>query len=70
MPLWLLLRLVNGFCVADVLACLVTWRNDQAEPKLPGSTLAYYMVALYGGQAPSQITLEIEDDASGRTLPS
>ena len=66
-PLWLVLRVVNGFCVAGVFVCLESWLNDQADPASRGSTLAWYMVALYAGQALSQMTLSIDD--GNRALP-
>ena len=62
---WMLLRLIDGFCVAGVFICLESWLNDRAEPHRRGSVLAAYMVALYSGQAMGQLLL----GASG-TLPA
>lgn len=54
---WMLLRLVDGICVAGVFVCLESWLNDRAEPAMRGSVLAAYMVALYSGQAIGQLLL-------------
>jgi len=58
--LWGALRLVDGVCVAGVFVCLESWLNDQADPARRGATLAFYMMALYGGQAVSQALLGLE----------
>jgi MFS family permease len=60
-PFWLALRLIDGFCVAGVFVCLESWLNDQAKPERRGATLAFYMMALYGGQAVSQSLLGAEE---------
>ncbi|GLV30232.1 MFS transporter [Sphingobium sp. TomTYG75] len=54
---WMLLRLIDGICVAGVFVCLESWLNDRAEPEMRGSVLAAYMVALYSGQAIGQLLL-------------
>lgn len=60
-PYWIALRLIDGFCVAGVFVCLESWLNDQAPPERRGATLAFYMMALYGGQAVSQALLGTEE---------
>jgi MFS family permease len=60
-PYWIGLRLIDGFCVAGVFVCLESWLNDQAEPERRGATLAFYMMALYGGQAVGQSLLGTEE---------
>lgn len=59
-PVWLALRFVNGFCVAGVFVCLESWLNDQTKAENRGMSLGLYMVALYGGQAVSQLLLGVE----------
>ena len=56
-PLWAMLRLTDGFCVAGVFVCLESWLNDRAEPATRGGILAAYMVVLYSGQALGQLLL-------------
>ncbi|EZP74453.1 Major facilitator family transporter [Sphingomonas paucimobilis] len=54
---WMLLRLIDGVCVAGVFVCLESWLNDRADPQMRGSVLGAYMVALYSGQAIGQLLL-------------
>lgn len=55
--LWGALRLVDGLCVAGVFVCVESWLGDRAEPDTRGTILAFYMVALYSGQAIGQLLL-------------
>lgn len=56
---WTLLRLIDGFCMAGVFVCLESWLNERATPATRGSTLAFYMIALYAGQAVGQFLLNL-----------
>jgi MFS family permease len=56
---WALLRLAEGFCMAGVFVCLESWLNEKAAPASRGSTLAFYMIALYAGQALGQFLLNL-----------
>ncbi|MDE8654687.1 MFS transporter [Novosphingobium album (ex Liu et al. 2023)] len=56
---WPLLRLLDGFCMAGVFVCLESWLNERAEPETRGSILAFYMIALYSGQALGQFLLNL-----------
>ena len=62
--LWGALRLIDGLCVAGVFVCVESWLNDRAETGTRGTILAWYMVALYSGQAFGQLILR-----SGNTAP-
>lgn len=64
---WAALRLIDGFSAAGIFVCLESWLNDRADPKKRGTTLAFYMVALYAGQATAQISLNLPPD--NRHLP-
>ncbi len=55
--LWTALRLVDGLCVAGVFICVESWLNDRADAGTRGTILAWYMVALYSGQALGQLLL-------------
>jgi MFS family permease len=59
---WALLRLTEGFCMAGVFVCLESWLNERAEPETRGSVLAFYMIALYSGQAIGQFLLNLGHD--------
>jgi len=63
-PLWATLRLIDGLCVAGVFVCVESWLNDRAETGTRGTILAWYMVALYSGQALGQLLLR-----AGNTAP-
>src|SRR3546814_7209826 len=58
---WSMLRLAEGFCMAGVFVCLESWLNERAEPATRGSVLAFYMIALYAGQAVGQFLLNLGD---------
>ncbi|MFZ5726526.1 MAG: MFS transporter [Pseudomonadota bacterium] len=62
--LWGALRLVDGLCIAGVFICVESWLNDRAEAETRGTVLAFYMVALYSGQAIGQLLLR-----SGNSAP-
>lgn len=62
--LWGMLRLVDGLCVAGVFICVESWLNDRAASQARGTILAWYMVALYSGQALGQLLLR-----TGNTAP-
>lgn len=62
--LWAALRLIDGLCIAGVFICVESWLNDRAEAETRGTVLAFYMVALYSGQAIGQLLLR-----SGNSAP-
>ncbi|ABF54659.1 MFS transporter [Sphingopyxis alaskensis] len=62
--LWAVLRLIDGLCIAGVFICVESWLNDRAEAETRGTVLAFYMVALYSGQAIGQLLLR-----SGNSAP-
>nr|WP_314468687.1 MFS transporter [uncultured Novosphingobium sp.] len=66
-PFWGLLRFTDGICLAGIYVCLESWLNERAEGAGRGSVLAGYMIALYGGQAIGQFTLNLGGAAS--TMP-
>jgi MFS family permease len=61
--LWGALRLVDGICVAGVFVCIESWLGDRADSETRGTVLAWYMVALYSGQALGQLLLRSENTA-------
>jgi len=58
---WMVLRFIDGLCMAGVFVCLESWLNERSEAKTRGSILAAYMIALYSGQAIGQFLLNISD---------
>lgn len=64
---WGMLRLADGMCLAGIYVCLESWLGERAEGAGRGSILAGYMIALYGGQAIGQFTLNL--GGGGSTMP-
>ena len=60
---WTALRFVDGFAMAGVFVCLESWLNQQASPGNRSAVLAFYMIALYCGQAAGQFLLNLGDSA-------
>lgn len=58
---WAALRFVDGFAMAGVFICLESWLNERAEQASRGIILAFYMIALYSGQAIGQFLLNLSD---------
>ncbi|WP_260929411.1 MFS transporter [Novosphingobium sp. 9] len=56
---WGLLRFTDGICLAGIYVCLESWLGERSEGAARGSVLAGYMIALYGGQAIGQFTLNL-----------
>ena len=61
--LWTMLRFIDGFAMAGVFVCLESWLNQQASAKNRSAVLAFYMIALYSGQAAGQFLLNLGDNA-------
>lgn len=66
--LWAGLRALEGYCIAGVYVCLESWLNDKAPSHARGQVLAFYMVALYLGQAAGQFLLTLGEEGA-RALP-
>lgn len=66
-PFWGALRFVDGTCLAGIYVCLESWLGERTEGSARGSVLAGYMIALYGGQAIGQFTLNLGGTSS--TIP-
>lgn len=58
---WAVLRLLDGLCMAGIFVCLESWLNERAPPEGRGGVLAFYMIALYVGQAAGQPLLTLAD---------
>ncbi|WP_299308239.1 MFS transporter [uncultured Croceicoccus sp.] len=58
--LWIVLRFVDGLCIAGVYLCIESWLNRRATVETRGTILAAYMIALYSGQAAGQFFVNLE----------
>ncbi len=59
--LWLLMRLVTGFCLAGLYVVIESWLNDQASPENRGRTLSIYMIVSMSGVTGGQFLLNAAD---------
>ncbi|MBP2302377.1 MFS transporter [Azospirillum picis] len=60
-PLWAVLRLTQGFCMAGLYMCIESWLNGTATNETRGQLLSLYMVTLYGASAAGQQLLRLDD---------
>ena len=44
---WVILRLVNGFCIAGMTTAIESWLNDRSSNETRGRVLGYYMLTFY-----------------------
>jgi len=65
-PLWALLRMTQGFCMAGLYMCIESWLNGTATNESRGQLLSAYMVTLYGASGVGQQLLRLDDDAGAR----
>ncbi len=59
--LWLVLRLIGGYCMAGMFMCLESWLNDRATPENRGRMLSFYMMAIYAAMGLAQGALALPD---------
>ena len=56
---WILLRLVSGFCFAGLYVVAESWLNDRATNESRGKVLSLYMVVTYVGVGIGQLFLNL-----------
>ncbi len=61
---WLILRIVNGFCIAGMTATIESWLNTRSSNKTRGRVLGFYMLTLYLAIASGQMLVNLADVAS------
>ena len=61
---WLILRIVNGFCIAGMTATIESWLNTRSSNKTRGRVLGFYMLTLYLAIASGQMLVNLSDVAS------
>lgn len=59
--LWLVMRLITGFCLAGLYVVIESWLNDQTQPENRGKTLSIYMVVTMSGVTGGQLLLNVAD---------
>ncbi len=60
---WLLLRVVNGFCIAGMTAGIESWLNTKSSNETRGRVLGFYMVTLFLATALGQTLVNVADVA-------
>jgi MFS family permease len=62
-PAWLVLRCLNGFCVAGLTATTESWLNDRSSNATRGRVLGLYMVTYFLAVASGQLLVNLADIA-------
>lgn len=44
---WVILRVINGFCIAGMTATIESWLNERSSNETRGRVLGYYMLTFY-----------------------
>lgn len=57
---WLVLRIVSGFCVAALIVVVESWLNGTSSNAVRGTVLALYMAAVFAGLALGQVLLNLD----------
>jgi MFS family permease len=60
---WIVLRLVSGFCFAGLYIVAESWLNDRATNATRGKLLSLYMVVSYAGVGAGQLMLNLSSPA-------
>lgn len=58
---WLILRVINGFCIAGMTATIESWLNTRASNATRGRVLSFYMVTMYLAVAAGQTLVNLAD---------
>ena len=61
---WLIMRLVSGFCFAGIYVVVESWLNARSNNNTRGQVLSFYMFVSYAGLAGGQLLLKISDPSS------
>lgn len=58
---WLILRIVNGFCIAGLTATIESWLNTRSSNETRGRILGFYMLTFYLAIAAGQTLVNLAD---------
>ncbi|QDZ03237.2 MFS transporter [Nitratireductor mangrovi] len=61
---WIILRVINGFCIAGMSTSIESWLNDRSSNETRGRVLGYYMLAVYLAVALGQTLINLAPDGS------
>ena len=65
---WIILRFLQGLCMAGLFMCVESWLNQMADIHARGRLLSFYMIAVYGGMGVGQLLLTVASPGTGRLL--
>lgn len=58
---WLVLRVLNGFCIAGLTAVIESWLNTKSSNETRGRVLSFYMVTFFLATASGQTLINLAD---------
>lgn len=58
---WLVLRVVNGFCIAGLTSAIESWRNTKSSNETRGRVLGFYMLTFFLATATGQTLVNLAD---------
>ncbi|WP_309045766.1 MFS transporter [Marinobacter sediminicola] len=58
---WVVLRIINGFCIAGLTATIESWLNTKSSNETRGRVLGFYMLAYYLAIAAGQTMVNLAD---------
>lgn len=61
---WLIMRLVSGFCFAGIYVVVESWLNARSNNNTRGQILSFYMFVSFAGLAGGQLLFKIADPSS------
>lgn len=61
LPLWAVLRLIEGFCMAGIYMCIESWLNDKATAQTRGQVLSLYMITIFVATGAGQQLINLPD---------
>ncbi len=58
---WIILRIVNGFCIAGMTAAVESWLNTRSSNETRGRVLSFYMLTFYLAVASGQTMVNLSN---------
>jgi MFS family permease len=56
---WVILRVINGFCIAGMTTSIESWLNERSDNRSRGRVLGFYMLAFYISVAVGQTLVNV-----------
>ncbi len=65
---WVILRVINGFCIAGMTTAVESWLNERSSNETRGRVLGFYMLAFYLAMALGQTLVNVAPVGDGDLL--